>query len=570
MLDSLKFNPRELVTSVDEVIAYRARGKSVDIASTLSHGIPALLRGDAGRIRQVLINLMDNAVKFTERGAVVLTVTAEERHDDVINLSFCVEDTGAGIPEAAQDKLFDEFSQLDSSDATQFGGTGLGLAICKQLVELMGGEIGVDSRPGRGSRFWFEIPLDTVEGVEEEAVSESLEQRLLLIGLSRLSRAAVAYQYELLGCQVDAVVSGREGLQRITENRDEPYDYVLVDEAIEDIEVPLLAQRARGEGGAKLILIPQGDSDSSGKRVRALGFDQLLQRPFHVDGLLAALDKMGEVVATYTTAVAAPVKARNRGRILLAEDSEANQMVARVLLEREGYEVVVANDGREAVEAFSRGTYDLILMDLRMPNMTGLEATEEIRKRRDGQTVPIVAMTANALQTDIQRCMDAGMNDYVSKPFEREHLLRVIKQMIELAAIEPLTPVKELPDVAELNEGLPLVDDEAFGRLASDTSAEVVPTMVEMFLNESRERVELIDNGLNTLELSELGDQAHTIKSLAGTFGAPRLLEFARAMEYACLEGDREAALKLGALMLPLYEETAVLYQQCFTDYSAE
>ena len=468
-LNEKNFFTRELIEGVLEIIDYRASNKVVDVAATLGANVPSILHGDPVRIRQVLINLMDNAIKFTKQGAVVLTVSLKQDINDKILLRFCIEDTGEGIPEEMQEKLFDEFSQIDDSDSTSFGGTGLGLAICKQLVILMHGEVGIDSLVGRGSRFWFEIPLAKVNNETTPALKQRFNKRVLVVGLSRLARNAIRYQAEVLGCHSDVAASGREALKLITETHTNPYDYVLIDENINDIEIKLFIKRAQSEGVLHLVLIPAKknvNSDYSHKN----GVQHVMRRPLHVGNLLSVFTaKQDAKPVGKTCEQESDASKRRPPSILLAEDSKANQMVAMRILEKYGYVVEVANDGQEAVAIYQQGAHDLILMDLRMPNMTGLEATEAIRNLSHGNSVPIIAMTANALQSDIERCMDSGMNDYVSKPFDREHLHKTIEHWLNESSVQT-DSVEDMKILSESVSELVLVNDSIFDQLANDTS----------------------------------------------------------------------------------------------------
>ncbi len=567
-LNANRFNPGDLVISVIEMISYHAIEKNIEIVSVQGENIPALLRGDSSRIRQVLINLLANAVKFTEQGAVVLKMNIAQENESSVMLHCSVEDTGEGIAEEAVPALFDEFSQVDNSDATRFGGTGLGLAICKQLVELMGGEIGVESQVNVGSRFWFEIPLELVEKAKLDT-SIGSNQRVLVVGMARLAREAIAEQYQNLGCQSESVATGREALQCMQATDDSSYQYVLIDENIEDIDLLLLAKRARSETTGNLVLIQSNYIDMDVKRAGKLGFDKLLRHPFHTDNLKLVLNNLSLTTAKRHVTIEKAQHESKQGNLLLVEDSETNQMLAKNILECEGYKVDVACDGREAVDAFERFNYDLILMDLRMPNMSGLEATERIRKMKSGNDIPVIAMTANALQTDIDRCLSAGMNDYITKPFERANLLRVISQWLG-KSMQQGSDVPELKAEYDSADSYQLVNDEIFRQLAYDTSVDTVPGMVEMFIVESQSRIDQVDSLVKSQSLDELRDQVHTLKSLSGTFGAPKLQALSSDLEQACIDEDKDRIVTLASMMPGLYEKTLKHYQKSFDVYMSE
>jgi len=560
-LDHIKYNLRDLVAGVDEVVAYRIKGnKNLDIVSTLGRGIPSQLVGDPTRLRQVLLNLMDNAAKFTERGAVVLTVSVvnDKTADEV--LRFMVEDTGIGIDESAQQKLFTEFSQVDNSDSTRYGGTGLGLAICRQLVELMGGCIGLESELGCGSRFWFEIPVQADDVAVSDVIIEHFNYRLMLVGFSPLARRAIEAQWQVLGCDVTLAGTCEAALELSAGQSDPWYDFIMLDENLNESKFPILVQRLH-DACERLILVSSSSLQEGELSDQQSGYDRVIFRPLHLDVLLTAISRdvdVSKAVHVATEDDLEPSGIEPLAKLLLAEDSPANQMVAKALLQRKGYRVDIANDGQEAVDAFKSGDYDLILMDLRMPKMNGLEATEVIRAEAIGADIPIIAMTANALQSDIERCLKAGMNDYVAKPVDKNNLLKAIA-----LALDDRTKKKE-PLLITIDENLPLLFEDVLERLAMDTSPEEVPAMVEIFLNESRLRMGHISDGLQTMDLENLCDEVHTIKSISGTFGALRLQSVAREMEQACREGKREQAESLGAVLLGLYDETYQVYRSRF------
>ena len=560
-LDHIKFNLRDLVAGVGEAVAYRAHDKgALEIVSTLGCGIPAQLMGDPGRLRQILLNFMDNAVKFTERGAVVLRVSAIDRESEQPRLLFEVEDTGIGIGEAAQQRLFSEFSQVDNSDSTRYGGTGLGLAICRQLVELMGGRIGLDSEPGRGSRFWFDVPIEIADAELGEAVAESFDRRVLIVGFSPLTREALRDQWRVLGCAVEVAVSGQQGLDSVRQRRDQPFDNILVDGNLADIEMELLVQRMRGEGNSQLILVANATPLEGDRQAEQWGFDRVIFRPLHLDALLTGMREPCRDAQGQPCAVDESVMAGAGLTLLLAEDSPANQMVATALLRGAGYQVDVANNGREAVDAARRGGYDLILMDMRMPEMDGIEATEIIRAQAVGGDIPILAMSANALQSDIDRCLAAGMNDYVTKPVNKENLLKAIHRNLR----ERPQETTKASDVM-LDNSLPLMAEEALDRLAADTSPEQVPAMVAIFLEEAQMRIDHIREGMRELALDQLREETHVLKSLAGTFGATRTQTVARDLEQACRDAQPEQVRLLGTALLSVFDETVAVYQARMT-----
>ncbi len=565
-LEESKLNLRELIVSIGEVISYRVHDKDVDLLSIIGRDIPEELLGDVTRIRQVLLNLMDNAIKFTDKGAVVLSVEKTSMSNKMIGLRIKVEDSGIGIPVEAQTRLFDEFSQVDSTDATHHGGTGLGLAICRKIIEMMDGRISVDSQPEKGSCFTIDLDLPMAGHETPFIITDHFDYRVLIVGLHPLARMALGKQLEALGCQVILVASGREALKKLDSTEDECFAFMLVDESIGDIDFSMLTQRAHTEGCEKLILITSLSPGEANQYVRDNYFDKPLFKPLHIDAVLSMFnedmtekDPTIQVIPSLQQKLALILQGK---KLLLVEDSPANQMVATAILHKAGCMVDVANNGCEAIDAFRNINYDLILMDLRMPEMDGLEATGHIRSMPNGKNIPIIAMTANAMKIDIDRCLNAGMNDYISKPVDRDTLLRTIAKWLQDISLPTKTEL--------INENIDgdkeLMDIAALTRLAHDTSAEMLPTMVSMFLEEVSMRAEKIEHGITVLSLEQLCDEAHTIKSIAGTFGALKLQELAQDMETSCREDRRDEAVRLAHLLPGLWHKTLPLYRNEIKD----
>jgi CheY-like chemotaxis protein/HPt (histidine-containing phosphotransfer) domain-containing protein len=438
------------------------------------------------------------------------------------------------------------------------------LAISSQLVELMGGYIGLESQPGQGSCFWFEVPFDSVKGDSSEAVPRAITAcRALVVGLAPLVRDALCQQLEVMGCHSTSVAEGQAALDSVAEAKavNAPFDYIFVDERLTEIEPALLAQRLRSECGAERVLISQALAITQAPLHRKEGFDRVIFRPLHLDSLLGAMRTITSVATAGAPPKQAPgaaSPARRNLRLLLAEDSPANQMVATALLRGAGYQVDVANNGHEAVEAFQRGNYDLILMDMRMPEMDGIEATEVIRASGSaGQQIPILAMSANALQSDVDRCLAAGMNDYVTKPVAKENLLDAIQTAL---GGEAARASEERHPMFDYNQ--PILDEEALTRLAADTSSEQVPSMLNIFLEEGRMRTDSIGNALQEHDFPAMGEEAHVLKSLSGTFGALRLQAVARALEQMIREGRSEQAAALANELIGIFTETETAYQK--------
>jgi signal transduction histidine kinase/DNA-binding response OmpR family regulator len=445
--------PVDIESYLDDIVrsvALAAHQKSLEIALVHDASVPARGCLDPHRLRQVLVNLLGNAVKFTERGSITLRTRLAGRTDDgTASIEFAVEDTGIGIATDRLAAIFDPFTQADGSTSRRFGGTGLGLTISARLVALMGGQIAVDSREGRGSTFRVVAPVS--DTVDAPALARPLDgTRVLLVDDSEAARASIENQLLRLGAEVVSVSTGLEAHRRIeTGHHGRPFDLVVM-----DFQMPLRSglevlddARRRGLGVPPAVLLVTTAEMSLAEAQDSTGIKAVrLSKPVRRDDLrqaaltaLAAPRRLEPVRAsTDPGSGAVAPKPRPAARVLLAEDNAVNQMVAEALLERRGFEVVVAGNGREAVAAYERVVFDLVLMDIQMPEMDGFEALAAIRaiERRTGRHTPVIALTAHAMKEDRDRCLAAGMDDYLSKPIEAARLYEIIRSVLD----GPLTP----------------------------------------------------------------------------------------------------------------------------------
>ena len=440
----LDFDLVETVESTLDMLAERAQAKGNELVMAMPPAVPRLLRGDPGRLRQVLVNLIGNAIKFTEGGEVVVRVDLQNQTDNRIVLRFEVHDTGVGIPPAVQQKLFQAFSQADSSTTRKYGGTGLGLAICKQLAIMMDGQIGVESEAGKGSTFWFtaqfEKPVRDQPPVAGERDGWS-NLRVLVVDDNATSRQILRHQIFAWKLQKGSAASGHEALRvlRAAATDGHPYDLALLDIEMPEMDGLTLAHAIKAEpaiASTRLIALTPLGHALAGKEMEAAGIDASLNKPVKqsrlFDCLVTVIGKTEAATLCVPKPGAAPVPALPTGvlaqlagaRILLAEDNAVNQKVALGLMKKLGCSAEAVGNGIEVLESLQRIPYALIFMDCQMPEMDGFEATRLIRKReRDpGQTCPwkapvhIIALTASAMQGDREKCLAAGMDDYVTKP----------------------------------------------------------------------------------------------------------------------------------------------------------
>jgi two-component system sensor histidine kinase/response regulator len=448
-LDSIPFGLRESLYETMKSFGFRAHKKGLELIYDVHPEIPEGLLGDPGRVRQILINLIGNAVKFTEKGEILVKVDDEQSADrpeapDMACLHFAVRDTGVGIPAGKQQKVFEAFSQADSSTTRKYGGTGLGLTICSRLVELMGGRIWVESEPGQGSTFHFTLLLavQNTPGARTRPLQleELREVSVLVVDDNFTNRQLLNTMLSRWGMRPMAVEGGRLALEALefARHAGHPFSLVLLDCHMPEMDGFAVAKQIREKpelSSTTLMMLTSGGSPGDGARCRELGISAYLNKPIRQAELLQGISRIRQKVPQ--TALPLITKHtlredRNRVRILLAEDNLVNQTVAVRLLEKRGYTVVVAGNGRAALAALEQNNFDLVLMDVQMPELDGFETTVAIRAKEEltGAHIPIIAMTAHALKGDQERCMASGMDGYLSKPIRVEELLAIVEDQL--------------------------------------------------------------------------------------------------------------------------------------------
>lgn len=519
----------ELCEQVADVIAVRASNKDIDIAAVIDPAIPNTVLSDVSFIRRILTNLLDNAVKFTHSGGVSLCATlgTVEEGDQHIDIIFEVRDSGIGIAEDKQQLLFREFSQVDSSDTTDYGGTGLGLAICKRLIEQLDGHIHLHSREGEGCLFRIVLPFALPKPISSQ--TQPLAGGPLAVVSSNPSFIqAIRRQAELWAWPCHCVA-------RIDELPEAEAALYIIDisQALAAPQVLARQCRERGLNNDRIVLYASAFSTDSVLSATSVGFSHIMHRPLKPSSLLA-FTSQGNRAGKASHAGLAPAAHSEPSRdvkLLLAEDNKANQLVAKTMLERAGYQLDIVDNGRLAVEAAATGDYSLILMDLRMPDLDGIEACKRIRAMGEpAAAIPIIAMTANAFESDVERCLNAGMNDFIAKPVDRQRLLSSLQKWLNDQDTAPQDePLSEGADSAAV------MDMAIAQQLLDDTSTEAVITIMTMVLDELAK----LSNSLAALDgstnsVSALREVAHASKSSAGYCGAVQLQNFCQQLELAC------------------------------------
>ncbi len=453
-IETLDLDLQEMMETVLDTLAFRAYEKGLAISCLVHPDVPSLVRGDPGRLKQILTNLTGNAIKFTQEGEVFVLVTVEEETDTRVTVRFSVSDTGIGIPRERMDRLFKSFSQVDSSMARKYGGTGLGLAISRRLSELMGGQIGVESEMGRGSIFWFTAVLEKQPLGQETAVPvpENIrDSRFLVISAHPLSRFVLGEQMRGWGCRVDEAPSGEEALHLLRQGAVEgdPFRIILTERELPGMDGETLVLRIKADpelSDTVLILLSSPGQKNSIAGAREQDFASYLTKPVKksqlYDCLLSVLglthpSPEGNIIPSIP--VPPPIKEEEKGsiRILLVEDNVVNTKVALRMFQKLGYRTDAVNNGRKAVAALETTPYDLVFMDVQMPEMDGFEATRIIRNPESkvrNHEVPIIAMTAHAMKGDQEMCLAAGMDDYIAKPIRAEDLDRAVERQMSVPA----------------------------------------------------------------------------------------------------------------------------------------
>ncbi|HTB12074.1 MAG TPA: response regulator [Bryobacteraceae bacterium] len=438
-LDQTMVDVRAVVSDAMRTVALRADEKNIELILDVKPAVPSKVVGDPARLRQVLLNLLGNAIKFTSQGEVSIEVSVADAAARPTQLLFAVSDTGIGVPAAKLASIFKPFEQADGSTTRRFGGTGLGLSICTQLVHLMDGEIGVESEAGKGSRFWFRLPADVLEPAAAPRARILEDSRVLIVEDGVKSRPILSAMAARLGAIVQTASSGEDAISELKETA---FDLLLVDAQMpgwsadyaqaDGFEVARFARKLPHPPAIVMMLGASGlHADAAG--CRQLGVRDYVVKPIGEAELVAALDHALHGVENEPRAGAPAERPEMRPlTVLLAEDNAVNQKLARRLLEKMGHHVTLAQNGREAVDAQTAEQFDLILMDVQMPEMNGFEATARIREREkiSGRHIPVVALTAHAIQGDRERCLAAGMDDYLTKPLNPAALAEKLQSVI--------------------------------------------------------------------------------------------------------------------------------------------
>ena len=540
-IEAIEFSLEDVCDDISQLIGMRAAEKGLELLIRLPKNLPAQFIGDPLRLKQVLTNLGNNAVKFTESGEVTLDVQVRSHKGQQMSLEFTVRDTGIGMSAEQQARVFEEFQQADSSTTRRFGGTGLGLAISRRLCELMGGELSVESTEGKGSAFSFTLPLQIAH--EQPLVSRDIpaslaNARILLVDDNASAREVIGDMVQNLGFQVRVVSSGLQAIEEINLRLEEksPYSLVLMDWSMAGMDgietIRQVQQRLPSTDAPQFIIVTAYGQEEVHRlaQMENIEYHSVLQKPLTPSGLLEAL----LAALNFQTDIYQPKRKSNAPkqvaaltgkRVLLVEDNALNQELATELLQQQQIDVTLAHNGAEAVTLVQQQAFDLVLMDIQMPVMDGYEATHAIRQTHPADTLPIIAMTANVMQADIDRAKASGMNDHLGKPINVGELVTTLSRYLQgnddpLPSVPVVSP-ESTPKVLDLTQGLSICGG----------NVELQQKLLRRFRQEQATVLAQLQNQMRAQQWQAAERSAHTMKGMAGNIGARPLSELAAEAE---------------------------------------
>jgi len=569
-LEILDFDLGTLLEDIADTLAVRAIEKELELICSVNPTLPQWYKGDPGRVRQVLTNLIGNAIKFTAQGEVALHYELILSSDGRQLLRFTVTDTGIGLSKEQQAKLFQKFSQADSSTTREFGGTGLGLAISKQLVELMGGEIGVHSEPGKGSSFWFTLDLEIAEAkIEPIKTHDLIKENILLVDDNDTNRQIFGQFLSAWKVPHQLVGSGPAALQAMydAEAIAKPFSIALLDMQMPGMDGVKLAGMIRSEekfSTTRLALITSQGQRGDAKKMHDQGFAAYLSKPIRQVELYNALLQLADLqidnasdplITRYT---AREQKPNFQAHVLVVDDNHINQLVAKGMLAKFGITVELANNGQEALELLEQSAFDMVLMDCQMPVMDGYTATKTIRDSQSkvqNHQIPIVAMTANAMQGDREKCLVSGMDDFIAKPVDSVKLVQILEKWLAKELVIGKVSGEKLTKDSEIAEDeVPVFDYVAMSeRLMNDK--ELIAIITETFLADMPLQIEVLKTLVEADDVVQAAAQAHKIKGAALNVGGMALSALALTMEQAGKKGDMQVIRQNLTLLEQSFEQ---------------
>jgi PAS domain S-box-containing protein len=562
LIESIPFNLGQSIAETMKSVALRASEKGLELVFEMAPDVPVHVLGDPGRLRQVLVNIVGNAIKFTEKGEILVRVARSASGTDgegaTLHISVC--DSGIGIPAAKLGSVFDAFSQEDSSITRKFGGTGLGLTICSRLVAAMGGKIWVESEVGKGSTFHFttQVELDRAATLSSNPIVRFDGRRVLIVDDNAVNRLVLARSLETEGIITHAVASGDEALHWLAQGSSQmpACDIVLLDAQMPDMDGFTVARhilKLPRCASLPMVMLSSAGMKGDAQRASEVGIGGYLTKPIARDELLQVLARILNLDTTEPQALVTSHSIREEQvlmNVLLVEDHLINQKLAITLLERWGHHVEVAGNGEIALEMVANQQFDVILMDMMMPVMDGLEATRLIRASETTRRTPIIAMTANAMEADRERCMQAGMDDYLSKPIKAPELRQILQHFSSAKVLVSQTRP------APMTVSAPATPEFDYGAALKLADQEVIEIISEAFVDQWPVELEKIRNGLLNADLTVVMHTAHALKGTLSMFGAAPASALAAQMEQCAMRKDADG---VNALVSPLSQALASL-----------
>ncbi|MBP7738500.1 MAG: PAS domain S-box protein [Spirochaetes bacterium] len=554
-IESIDFDLNDILVTIANTLSYAAEEKGLELLFYIAPDVPFSLKGDPLRMQQVLFNLIHNAIKFTQKGTVTLKIEMQNRifDPDIAKLKFRIIDTGIGLTEDQQATIFKSFTQADTSITRRYGGTGLGLAICKRLVELMGGDIGLISRAGEGSEFYFNLSLHVSRMTVPDKEPFTGEKPEVVVADDNLGSLEILRGYlSTMGFPVITMQSGEETIRYLKERGSATPLVLIIDWRMPVMDGIETIQRIRHDpaigGISSIIMISAYNLDEVKEQTTLLGVDALLAKPVSPSTLLDALSQVMNFrskprISAVRSSAAFPLPSFQGRRILLVEDNAINREVAIRMLEDTGMSVDIAENGVEAIQKVASEIYDLVFMDVQMPEMDGFEATRTIRSDAKYNDLPIIAMTAYAMSGDRERCIEAGMNDHMSKPFDPDQFYAICRKwMPERTHIDgtvPATQTERSPDDLSLIMGLPGIDVH-YAILHFSGRTDILPDIIREFCDMYADVRERLDSFMASKDTDGLRKFAHSMRGAAGTVAAIRAMDTAAALEECIIDGRIE------------------------------
>jgi PAS domain S-box-containing protein len=576
-LETVDFDLNNMLDDFAALISIRANEKELEFICAAAPDVPSCVRGDPGRLQQILINLTGNAIKFTQKGEVFVYVTLQAETDTEVLLHFSIRDNGIGIPESKISQLFDKFYQVDASTTRHYGGTGLGLAISKQLVEMMGGEIGVKSEEGKGSEFWFTTNLakQLLDSHCKKVHSREIKgAHILVVDDNATNREILNKRLSSYGAKVDESVDGPTALQAmyLAYEKGEPFNVAILDMQMPGMDGESVARFIKSDKKLKdisLVMLSSLGKRTNSQYLEDQNFAAYLTKPVkHLDLVeklsdILSMDEKKQKLQPHVNVLSIPFQSHTNLRVLLAEDNVINQKVAQTMLQKMGYRVDIVANGTEAIKALEMLPYDLVFMDVQMPEMDGFEATRCIRDSRSAvrnHEIPIIAMTAHVMKGDRERCLKAGMNDYISKPISLQALIELLGRLQILPHKESYLKAAS-PDI-ENSENTPLnplvFDRQALIERAMNDE-ELARKLIAIFLKDLPKQVVALKENVEKGDMDNVKWYAHYIKGSSANMGAMALNTVAADMEKA---GNDHQTAEISILMQELEKQYELLMAQ--------